>query len=136
MKRPYYIADVNRKRVKGTGTFSLDNNALWTARELVKRTGKTALVMREGVIVREINPKSLGEMMNDEIAATERKLARLKAERDRRCPHCWSEAKRQDCSKCTRQMCVDCISDGDMCGLCVDETWSECCTKKEYCEHV
>lgn len=37
------------------------------------------------------------------------------------CPHCHVKAKRVDCRKCTREMCAECISGGDLCGLCYDE---------------
>lgn len=81
MKRPYYIADINRKRVKETGAFAIDHNAIQQARELMKQSGQTTLVMREGIVVREILAKTRLELMDDEIAATERKLQRLKVAR-------------------------------------------------------
>lgn len=120
-KRPYYLATADLKPIKGK-RYSIDNNALHEARAMVKATGKTVLVMREGVIHREILPKSLSDLLNDEIAATERKLNRLKQERQARCHHCYAEAKRVDCARCTRSMCVECISDFNLCGLCYDET--------------
>lgn len=95
MKRPYYLADVNRKRVKNSGTFSIENNALWQARDLVKTSGQTVLVMRDGTVVREILPKSLIELMDDEIRQTERKLERLRIARQE-----MDERARKNCPGC------------------------------------
>ena len=36
------------------------------------------------------------------------------------CGHCGARAKQVQCRKCTRQMCDECISDGQLCGLCAD----------------
>jgi hypothetical protein len=80
MKRPYYIADVNRKRIKGTGTFSIDNNAYHEARRIGQESSQTVLVMRDGVVIREFLPKSHRELLIDEIAKCDRKLKRLQAE--------------------------------------------------------
>jgi len=80
MKRPFYLANTERKRLKGTGTYSIDNNAFWMARNIVQRTQETVCVMRDGVIVREILPKSHEQFLSEEIAATERKLERLRRE--------------------------------------------------------
>lgn len=121
VKRPYYLATIDYKPFKGK-RYSIENNALWEARAMVKASGKTVLVMRDGVVVREILPVSLSDALNNEIAATERKLIRLKQERQIRCYHCYAIAKRVDCTRCTRSMCVECIGVDNLCGLCHDET--------------
>lgn len=41
----------------------------------------------------------------------------------KRCPHCRSTAQHVACAKCSRDMCEDCISLGELgptCGLCKD----------------
>jgi hypothetical protein len=41
----------------------------------------------------------------------------------RSCPHCRTWAARADCVKCAREMCEDCIGQGELgptCGLCRD----------------
>lgn len=80
--RPYYLTTADGKRVKGK-RYSIDSNAIWEARSLCQAAGKTICVMRDGVLIREVLPKSRRELLLEEIAVTERKLERLYHERDK-----------------------------------------------------